>query len=363
MGTAATAAIQPNLTPFLRVSTLVRFDFMRALEQYIRNYEHGRWAKDSRAVFPFSWGLEHIGGRADEPDPRGFLEEWVARTVENSDEWYAAPPALDYRLEGDQLTFTSLVQSPWRENNRVHARLFRASQVGPAVLVMAQWNAKPAEHVAICQWLNTLGITALRLTLPYHDSRSAPGHERAYNLVGPNIGLTLQANRQAVCDARQCLRWLEQQGYDRLGLLGTSVGSSIGFITMAHDPAVRAGTFLHVSTFFGSVVSTGLTTMHVWESLQSKVTREEIVRYWSPISPFPYVHHLRASTQKALMVSGKYDPTFWPEYSEELRAALRRDRIEVESLNLPCGHYSLGIPPFSWIVGGRFAAFFMRALA
>jgi hypothetical protein len=49
----------------------------------------------------------------------------------------------------------------------------------------------------------------------------AHGHERADQICGPNIGLTLQANRQAVQDAR-CLYWLEQQGHTKLGILGTS---------------------------------------------------------------------------------------------------------------------------------------------
>jgi hypothetical protein len=336
---------------------------MSWLEQYIRRYEHRHWSRDQRAVMPFSWGLEHVGGSSDEPDPRGWLLEFAERTIAHSDEWFGGEPAPDYRLTNGELTFTSAIASPWPENNRVHARFFPAAHAGPAVLVMAQWNAKPHEHVGICQWLNTLGISALRLTLPYHDSRRVEGQDRAYKLVGPNIGLTIQANRQAVADARSCLRWLEQRGHSRLGLLGTSIGSSIGFIALAHDPAVRAGVFLHVSTYFGAVVSTGLTTLHVWEPLQSRVTRDELIRFWAPISPFPYVHRIKASTQRALMVSGKYDPTFWPEYSEELFEALKRDRIEVERLLLPCGHYSLGLPPFSWIVGGRFAAFFLRALS
>jgi len=335
---------------------------MSWLEQVIRRYEHRHWSRDSRAVQPFAWGLEHVGGRADEADPRGWLLDFAERTIAASESWFAAEPARDYRLAEGELTFTSAVESPWPENNRVHARFFPAAKAGPAVVVMAQWNAKPHEHVGVCEWLNALGISALRLTLPYHDSRRVAGHDRAYNLVGPNIGLTLQANRQAVADVRCCLRWLELEGYSRLGLLGTSIGSSIGFITMAHDPAVRAGVFLHVSTYFGTVVSTGLTTLHVWEPLREKVSREDLIRFWAPVSPFPYVHRIKASTQRAFMVSGKYDPTFWPEYSEELFQALQHDNIEVERLLLPCGHYSLGLPPFSWIVGARFAAFFMRML-
>ncbi|MGD0404816.1 MAG: abhydrolase domain-containing 18, partial [Candidatus Acidiferrales bacterium] len=64
------------------------------------------------------------------------------------------------------------------------------------------------------------------MSLPYHDRRAIPDHPRGDHLVGPNIGLTLQANRQAVMDVRRTLRWLESQGYDRLGILGTSIGSS-----------------------------------------------------------------------------------------------------------------------------------------
>src|SRR5260370_778258 len=85
-----------------------------------------------------------------------------------------------------------------------------------------------------------MGITVLKMSMPYHDRRMAHGHERADQICGPNIGLTLQANRQAVQDARRCLHWLEQQGYTKLGILGTSIGSSVGYITLVHDERIPA---------------------------------------------------------------------------------------------------------------------------
>lgn len=336
---------------------------MAWLEQYIRRYEHRRWTVDNnRKVWPFEWGLEHVGGHADESDPRGWLARFAEESIARSEEWYAATPADDYRLAGDELTFSSALCSPWPENNTVHARFFPAKTSGPAVIVLPNWNAKPHSYVDICHWLNFLGITALRMSLPYHDQRMVPGHERADQLVAPNIGLTLQANRQAVLDVRRCLRWLELQGYEKLGILGVSIGSSIAFITMCHDRALRAGAFLHVSTYFGDVVRTGLTTMHVWEALQSKVTPDEIQRFWMPISPFPYVPRLSGTGQKCLMISGRYDPTFWPEFTERTLAYLRNDGVVHESLQLPCGHYSLGEAPFKWLVGGRFGAFLFQNL-
>jgi hypothetical protein len=349
-------------------------------EERIRRYEHRRWTTDdNRRARPFEWGLEHIGGGRDDPDPYAFLNAWVPRTLSNSEAWFATDPAADYVLHpcesggenaaengahGDRvLTFTSSVRSPWPENNRVHARLFAVSKSGPAVVVLPQWNAKWDVQVKICLWLNRLGITALRLSMPYHDRRSVPGHERADHLVGPNIGLTLQANLQAVQDVRRCLMWLAQQGYGKLGLVGTSIGSAVGFITMAHDPLVRAGVFLHVSTYFADVVRTGMNTAHVWESLRTKVSTNDLRNFWSPISPFPYVGRMRGSTQKMLMVSGRYDPTFLPQFSEEIIREVRGTGMDSEVLLLPCGHYSLELTPFSYAAALRMGSFLFRNLA
>jgi len=334
------------------------------LEQTIRRYEHRRWTKDdNRRVLPFEWGLEHIGGQADEPDPRGFLNQWAESTLARSDEWFATTPANDYRLADGVLNFSSAIESPWPANNLVHARFFPARNSGPAVVLLPNWNAKWDGQLDLCHWLNRLGITVLRLSLPYHDRRAVPGHERADYLVGPNIGLTLQANRQAVTDARRCLRWLGERGYTRLGILGTSIGSSISFITLAHEPALRAGAFLHVSTYFGDVVRTGMTTMHVWESLRTKVSADELRRFWAPISPFPYIERVKHNRKRCLMVSGRYDPTFWPEFSEQVLETLRTNGVQHETLVLPCGHYSLELPPFSYLAGYRLGAFFFQSLA
>jgi hypothetical protein len=345
---------------------------MSWLEPVIRRYERLRWSQeDNRRTLPFAWGLEHIGGRADDPDPRGYLERFAGEVLERSDDWYHPGTVNDARLEasdagtgaGHLLVFTSAVRSPWPENNRVYGQLFRAARKGPAVVVLPQWNAGWEAQAGVCRWLNRLGITALKMSLPYHDRRAVDGRDRDNYLVGPNIGLTLQANRQAVTDARRSLAWLAGDGYGPLGILGTSIGSAIAFITMAHDPLIRAGAFLHVSTYFGDVVRTGLTTCHVWEPISQRLSGEEIRRFWAPISPYPYIGRLRGSGQRFLLISGLYDPTFLPEFSSQLFARIREDRIACEILRLPCGHYSLDRPPFRLIAGWRFGSFLRRALA
>jgi dienelactone hydrolase len=345
---------------------------MHWFERKIRRYEHRRWTTDdNRRVQPFDWGLEHIGGDPADANPGDFVHKYAKQVIQDSVEWFATKPADDYALDHENvLTFTSSIESAWPENNTVYAQLFPAKtstngrrQASPAVLVLPNWNAKWHGQRGLCEWLQRIGITALKMSMPYHDRRMAKGHERADQVCGPNIGLTLQANRQAVLDARRCLRWLEQRGHNRLGILGTSLGSSVGYITLMHDEAVKAGGFFHFSTYYADVISQGITTNHVWEGLRNHVTVDELRDYWSPISPIPYVERGMGADRKSFLVYGKYDPTMPPELSRQMLDALRRHGAHPRSLQLHCGHYSLELPPFSYIAGYQMLTFLRSALA
>jgi len=338
---------------------------MHWFEQRIRRYEHRRWTTDdNRMVRPFDWGLEYLGVTSNGFDPRSYFREYAANAIENSASWYHVDPATDDSLDSNNvLTFTSSISSPWRENNTVHAQLFPAKDKKAAVLVLPNWNAKWHGQRGLCEWIPRFGMTALKMSMPYHDRRMVRGHERADQLVGSNIGLTLQANRQAVQDARRCIRWLEQQGYARIGILGTSIGSSIGYITLLHDNGVHAGGFFHVSTYFADVVAQGMTTNHVWEGLRDHVTLEELRQFWAPISPMPYVERGLGAGRRSFMVYGKYDPTFLPELTEQMLDALHTHGANPRTLELPCGHYSLELAPFSYIAGYRMLSFLRSSLS
>ncbi|HXE74174.1 MAG TPA: prolyl oligopeptidase family serine peptidase [Candidatus Xenobia bacterium] len=341
------------------------------LQSVIHSIERAQWERETRRrTHPFSWGLEHIGGpAAHDGDARAFLRRYADQALAESNIFFATGPAESYDFDGRRLVFPSAVQSPFAENNSVYGKWFPARSAqngsrrrGPAVVVLPQWNAQPDSHVNICRVLAFFGISALRLSLPYHDERKPDSIERADYLVGPDIGLTLQANRQAVLDVRRAVRWLEQQSFDRIGLVGTSIGSCVGFITMCHEPAVRAAAFLHVSTYFADVVHAGLTTSHVWAGLEEQVTLDELRHYWAPISPFPYLGRLKGTGKKFLMVTARYDLSFPYELSQQLHQALDAQGIEHERLILPCGHYTLGKLPFSWWAGLRFVPFLLRSL-
>src|SRR5690349_19385980 len=225
-------------------------------------YRRERWyhqRDNNRIVRPFEWGLPYIVDHVNGDDPRELFRNHTQRVMTASEDFYALSPVSDYRLEGDQLTWTSAVHTPSPENNTARARFFPAKtkngkQSRKAVVVLPQWNAQPQSHVEACRIFNMIGMSALRLTLPYHLERKPPELERADHLVSSNIGRTIQSVRQAVLDTRAAVQWLKSEGYERVGILGTSIGSCVAFLTLAHEPDLAAGAFNHVSGYFADVV-------------------------------------------------------------------------------------------------------------
>jgi hypothetical protein len=317
-----------------------------------------------RVARPFEWGTDWLAG---EPlpagEPRAALQSWGEAAVGRGPEFYRVEPARDYRLAGDLLTFTSAVRTPHPENDVVRARYFPdGSEKGRrrAVVVLPQWNSDAGGHVGLCRLLNRFGISALRLSLPYHDARMPPELTRADYIVSANVGRTAQVCRQAVKDARQAIAWLQLQGYSSIGILGTSLGSCLAMLTTAHEPLVRAAALNHISPYFADVVWDGLSTMHVRETLEGNVTLDELRRMWLPISPLPFLEQVRG--RALLLVYALYDLTFPVDLSRMLVDEFRRHGIAHDLTVLPCGHYSTGKSPFKWMDGLALCRFLNRAL-
>jgi hypothetical protein len=231
---------------------------------------------------------------------------------------------------------------------------------GRAVVVLPQWNAGPDGHVGLCRLLNRFGMSALKLTLPYHDARRPPELGRADYIVSANIGRTAQACRQAVMDARRSVAWLRKQGYDRIGILGTSLGSCLSLLTTAHEPLIRAQALNHISPYFADVVWRGISTRHVREGLEGAIELDLLRALWKPISPRWYLERVRS--RKTLLVYARYDLTFPVDLSEDLVREFRELRIPHELSVLRCGHYSTGKAPFKYVDAWVLTRFLRKAL-
>jgi hypothetical protein len=321
----------------------------------------------NRVVRPFDWGtdwLNRIGFPDCPADANGNAKTCVSSFVEgalqDSGRFFSYPTVKDYHLRDGVLSFTSPVTSGYPENDSMHAVWFPATKDrGRALVVLPQWNSGPHGHVGLAKLLNRWGVSALRMTMAYHAERKPAELERADYHVSSNVGRTIHACRQSVIDARACVDWLVGQGYERIGILGTSLGSCIAFIAAAHDPRLKVGIFNHVSMYFSDVVWTGLSTQFVRRSFADQVSQDELRRYWSVISPASYLHRLSGRDMRSLLVWARHDSTFLPEYSQQVLRHFRDNRLSHQVCTLPCGHYTTGQFPFNLMDGVamcRFAA-------
>ncbi|MFY9555349.1 MAG: hypothetical protein WAV47_11620 [Blastocatellia bacterium] len=340
---------------------------------------------DNRVVRPFDWGLEFLGPRRfvdsshdTGPHPLDVIHRFNERAIQESPQFFALNTLPSFALEDRWLTYRSAVTTPFAENNVVSARYFpvngrngagdgsRSEEIsrasGRAVVVLPHWNAKPQEHVALCELLNRTGIAALRLSLPYHDRRMLPGFQRADYMVSANLGRTLQANRQAALDTRAAVHWLSALGYDRIGIVGTSLGSCIAFLTFIHETKIRVGVYNHVSSYFGDVVWEGLTTAHVRRGLETVLNGDDVRKAWLAISPNSYVDKLVGDERRGLMISARYDLSFTPELSGLLFDECDRHGVKLDRALVPCGHYTLGRAPYKYYTGYLLASYLRKYL-
>ena len=323
-----------------------------------------------RVVREFEWGLEWVKDwpctaavTSDGLDPAAYLRLLNEEAVRESGCFFSYRRPTDFHLQDNLLRFTSAVATPYGDNNTVYGQWFPArNDSRRAVLVLPHWNAKVHQHVPLCRGLSRLGISALRISLPYHDLRMPPELQRADYAVSASVARTIDATRQAVIDSRSCLDWLERQGYRKLGILGTSLGSCYAFLTSAHDERLRANIFNHFSLYFADVVWTGLSTRHIREGMEGRIELGQLREAWTAISPFSYVDRFAQHEKNSLFIYATYDTTFLPEYSRAMLEEVRKRKVDYKAVVLPCGHYTLGETPFKYLDGYHICSFLLKSL-
>ena len=387
----------------------------------------------NRQVRPLEWGFDWLADwiaqlpvDQRESIERGMASQDPARLeaamlavnqsiVADSDKFYSYTTPTDFRLEvrhpqlfptnvrpetlrqdarlqqsaadgsmatAEFLRFTSPVRTPYPENDQVNARWYPApaeKQKGKpkqAIIVLPQWNADAFSHNALCEIFNRFGVSALRLSKPFHDIRRPAELERSDYAVSANIGRTTVSCRQAVVDIRSCIDWLQQQGYEQFGILGTSLGSCYAFIASAHDPRLRVHVFNHAATWFGDVVWTGQSTRHIRAAFeQAGLTQDRLRALWAGISPMACMEKFAGTGEEILahranapwpkkmarMIYAPYDLTFLPEFSLQVVEQFTRHGLDFDAKVLPCGHYTTGETPFKFIDGWYMGSFVYKA--
>jgi dienelactone hydrolase len=329
---------------------------------------NARIAADPHSFFDYATPTDF---RIEQRYPELFPTNVRPETLEQEREYQRQAEVGELRRE-PFLRFTSAVRTPYPENDMVNARWYPAEtgnkkkesgerRPKQAMIVMPQWNADAFSHNAFCTMFNRFGISCLRLSKPYHDVRRPLELERSDYAVSSNIGRTMSACRQAVVDIRSCIDWLQSEGYEQIGVLGTSLGSCYAFIAAAMDPRIQVCAFNYASTWFGDVVWTGQSTRHIRSSFEhAGLTQDQVRQMFLAVSPMSYMAQFAATPRHTLVVHATYDLTFVREFSLEVLKSFDAHQIEYTSKVLPCGHYTTGEAPYKYLDGWYLGSFVWR---
>jgi dienelactone hydrolase len=274
-----------------------------------------------------------LAGFGQEPDIRQApppinFEPWKLVTSDERTEEYSA-------------SFPSPVQTPYFTNNIIPVQVLlpkRRQGPIPVVLILHYWGAIDLRvERNIGAQLNSHGIGAVVIALPYHLSRTPQGSRSGALAIAPDPAKLKATMLQCVLDVRRTYDWMETRpefDKSRFGIVGTSLGGIVAALVSGLENRISAASYVLGGVDLAHVLWHSSRVVTEREELRGKgYTEEKLRTELAPIEPQTYLKELRPP--KSFVVVARYDTVVPPESGEKLIAVLSNPAV----LRLETGHY------------------------
>ncbi len=227
------------------------------------------------------------------------------------------------------LTFPSPVKSKYDENNTVHAEFYRPHGDGPfpAVIVLDILAGDQALARSMSSLLAQNHVAALFVQMAYYGPRRPK--EGNVRLLSSNIPRTLEAVHQSVLDCRRATDWLASRtdiDPDKLGIVGTSLGSFIAGLTAEAEPRLhKVALLLSGGGFVEGYADHPKAKPFIETLAKIGITKEMMQQYIAPADPITRAENLK--THDLLMIAAKRDDMVPPKMAEALWKASGQQKI------------------------------------
>lgn len=244
-------------------------------------------------------------------------------------------------VEEYHASFPSAVSTPYPANNSVPIKaLLPAERKGPipAVLVLHYWGSID-ERVerSIAFELNSRGIAAILIALPYHLGRTPSGTRSGSLAIQPDPAKLRETMRQCLLDVRRGLDWMETRPeFDpqRLGIVGTSLGAIVTSLVTGIDRRPGAAAFVLGGADLAHVLWRSSRVVNEREQLRARGYTEERLRSeLAEIEPLNYLTKVRP--RHAFVIGARHDTVIPPATTQKLIDVLE----DPDVLWLDTGHY------------------------
>lgn len=267
------------------------------------------------------------------------LETYIDRCQKLTPAEYYALPERSYAvpLEGDSITVGSPIRTEFFENDIVQVDLFPCEHGWSAPTVLMLHALMSASDTGYRRWArgyNQHGWNACFIHLPFHYSRTPPGHRNGELAITPNLVRTAEALRQGVVDLRMVMRILRTHGCREFGVLATSYGAWIGSLLAAVERDFRFLALMAPIVDVSHAMWNTAAGWHVRRELRNAgITRELVESHFHLSSP---AHNPPlCGGKRVLFAAGIYDRLARLEDIEATHKAWPGSEL----LRVPQGHF------------------------
>ena len=241
------------------------------------------------------------------------------------------------------LSFPSPIKSEVPENNTVYAEFFLPPGEGPfpaaVVLDILQGNALVSRGQAM--WLAQHGVAGLVVYMAHYGPRRPAGSSA--RLLSMNIPHSLDAIKQTVLDVRCAVAWLASRKEidgNKLGIVGTSLGSFISAIVAGNEPRLKNVCLMLtggglVDAYYNHPLAKQYTPLV--DLVGGKMTLKLLI---APVDPLTYAKQLKG--KNLLMICASRDDIVPPQAATRLWEATGKQKIIwVDSTHVGAALYTM----------------------
>ncbi len=145
-------------------------------------------------------------------------------------------PAHPLKEEENFVTFQSDIVTADQQNNTFECVVTDSGSKDHALVVFHHWYARNRYH-NFSKFFAARGITVIEATLPFHFGRSSDEYSEE-QFFNASLGRSVRSIRQAVLDGRKIVRWLYNQGYSKISVVGMCLGGTVAGLIAAQEEKV-----------------------------------------------------------------------------------------------------------------------------
>lgn len=238
-----------------------------------------------------------------------------------------------------QVRFPSAYSTAFVENDNVQLTVQLPTDVEkpPIVLILHYWGAPNLKvERSLAYDLNSRGIGAAIMTLPYHLSRTPKGAVSGAMAIQSDPAKLIAVMTQSVMDVRRSLDFLQSKSEcgPILGIYGTSLGAIVSSLAYSVDDRIPNAAFLLGGIDLAKIIWSSSLLPQIKEELRAKGFNErKLAAALESIEPLHYLKKDRPG--RTFVVRARYDSVVPPDCTDELIAALPDPKV----LEIDSGHY------------------------